>query len=383
MAGTSSPTSIRVRFPACCLLVLAITALSAVPLPAGEFDDPEDTSTPTEGVLVMRDRSGTVVAGKITLVDEIYTVHGRYGNLQFPASDVRMRCSTLQDAYSRLHDLTAKHQSANSYMILARWCMANQLEKEAVEELNAALDLEPDRDDAKRMLQSLTEVTPQGQKRDSRTAENSRTGKADWPLAEEAVTLGGLSLNNALQYNRKIQPLIVKTCATAGCHTRESESSFQLYHVTPGKHASRTASEQNLAAILQQIDMKAPSRSPLLTVPRGKHGKNGRSVFAGPRGEQQFADLEQWVQDVAREESRRGSKTDEADARRRGTIRQTAATDAKSGEKSSSGRDPFAVPANPPLPFRGERRPRSMSDSSNADPFDPAAFNRQSAAGRK
>lgn len=346
----------------------------------GRLDEPAAT---TDGVLVMR--NGTVMAGTISQSDGWYEVRGKYGNVQVPAALVKMRCSSLAEAYLRLHELTVALHSANSHVTLAKWCVTNQLDKEAVQELNDALKLEPDRDDVQRMLRQVTESLDAGRKASPPRAESEdpvRTPRQEASATEEGATLGGLSLPNALHYTRRIQPLLVNTCATAGCHNRESRSGFQLSHVAPGKSSNRHASEANLAAVLEQIDLAKPTDSRLLTVPRGRHGRHGRPIFAGPRGDEQFVELESWVLSVARDGGRR-TRTADAEGQRKGGVRPAAATDDDSAAVRNRDRDPFAgKPSGPAVFLPGEKRDRKFSDSDRGDPFDPAGFNRQASGGR-
>jgi hypothetical protein len=362
--------------------VLACTLLCAVGALADNPEPLDETTEATEGVLIMRE-SGAVVSGRISLADGLYTVEGPHGKMQLFASQVRMRCASLMDAYTRLHELTVKHQSADSHVKLARWCVTNFLDKEAIQELNAALDLEPQSYDAQRMLKTLKESLNSDRKwlQDQKPVENARPARSDAPAVDDAATLGGLSLSQALQYTRRIQPLLVKSCASTGCHTRDSENGFQLFHVFPGKKSNRHASEQNLAAVLEQIDLKKPASSRLLSVPRGKHGRNSRPVFSGPRGQEQFAELENWVLDVARNVSRR-TTAGEIDGTRKSQTRQAAAAGSDTASARADARDPFAGKPASVTPFRGERKERTMSDSSDIDPFDPSGFNRQSTGGR-
>jgi hypothetical protein len=381
MPSSCSSTISLPKLAGLCWFALVAPLINYTWLRAEESDPFDDSSAPSEGVLIMRDPTGTVVHGKISLEDEIYTVRGRYGNMQIPSSHVRMQCTSLLDAYARLHELTVKHQNANSHVTLARWCVTNQLDAEAIQELNAALELEPGRDDAQRMLRTLTETQKSDRKSSPRREpiDSVLAARQDVAAAGEVAALGGLSASQALRFTRRIQPLLVKTCATAGCHTRGSDIGFQLTHVVPGKNANRHASEQNLAAVLEQIDLKNPAGSRLLSVPRRKHGRQGRPVFAGQRGEEQLAELERWVLGVARDESRR-SKAASADGKK-SSMRQALATGSDSAAFRAGDRDPFAGKPAPATPLHGERRQRSMSDSTR-DPFDPAAFNRQAATGR-
>jgi hypothetical protein len=354
-------------------LALALLLLQAVPVLA---ENPEAPVVETaEGVLIMRE-TGAVMSGLISQNGDWYLVEGQHGKVSVPADRVKMRCTSLQHAYTRLHDQTVSRQSADAHLTLARWCVTYDLNTEAIEELKAALELEPERNDVRRMLDNLTEASKTVRKTavGPESEESPRVSRPDAPVADESSTLGGLSRPLALQYTRRIQPMLVKTCATNGCHTRDSDSGFQLNHVVPGKHATRHPSEQNLAAVLEQIDIQKPESSRLLTMTRGKHGRQGRPVFSGLRGEEQRTELEQWVLDVARSESRRG-KLAEGDGSRKAEARQTSGTQPAIDRVGN--RDPFAgKQTSPSANLRGERREQAIADNLN-DPFDPAAFNRQ------
>jgi hypothetical protein len=363
-------------------LALAWPLLLVAGALADDSEPLEDTPAAAEGVLVMR--NGTVMAGTISQMEDYYEVRGQYGNVQVPASLVKMRCAGLEEAYLRLHDLTVAHHSANSHVTLAKWCVTNELDKEAIQELQAALKLEPDREDVQRMLLNATETLKSGRKSTSpqEPASAIRPARPASSVTDDAATLGGLSLSQALHYTRRIQPLLVKTCATTGCHTRESQNNFQLYHVVPGKNSTRHASELNLAAVLEQIDMKKPAGSRLLSVPRNKHGRQGRPVFSGQRGEEQIHELEDWVQAVARDAARRGKSTAD-DEPRKSNARPASVTERDTASAGAGERDPFSGKVMAPAtPFGRERREKNLSDNTGGDPFDPAGFNRQPAGGR-
>jgi hypothetical protein len=360
-------------------LALAWMLLQTAPLLAQNPEAP--VAEPAEGVLIMRE-TGAVMSGRISQDGDWYLVEGRYGNVRIPADRVKMRCSSLQHAYTRLHDQTVSRQSADAHLTLARWCISLELDSQAIEELKAALELEPERNDVRRMLDNLTEA-PKTARKTPVGPESEVAPRVDHPAAFmsfEYTTLGGLSRPLALQYTRRIQPMLVKTCATSGCHTRESDSGFQLNHVVPGKYATRHPSEQNLAAVLEQIDIQKPESSRLLAMTRGKHGRQNRPVFSGLRGDEQRTELEKWILDVARAESRRGQPA-EGDGSRNTEVRQSSGT--QSVIDRYVNRDPFAgKPAASSANSRGEQREQAIADNLN-DPFDPAAFNRQSGRSRR
>jgi hypothetical protein len=153
--------------------------------------------------------------------------------------------------------------------------------------------------------------------------------------------------------------------------------------VSPGRTANRNATERNLSQILEHIDVKDPKSSRLLTTPRRKHGRNGRPVFAGQRGDDQFAELESWVIAVARDEVQHSQPDGRSTkiASRAGAGSRDSSRSALAARSTGDSGQPLpdadsfghskidATKSQVPLP------------PASSDPFDPAAFNR--ASGRR
>jgi len=341
---------------------------------------PAESQAATEGVLVMR--TGTIVTGKILRSGNLYEVQGASGKWAVPEDLVKLRCASISEAYTKLRESAQKQDNANAHITLARWCLTNNLEKEAVQELKDALNLEPDREDAKRLLRNAEESL-----QPTKFPAASPASDADSPTrlvrqaaskSDDAVSLGGLSREQALQFSRRIQPLLVNNCTAAGCHGRDAQSSFRLYKITPGKDANRHAAERNLAEVLECIDLKKPRSSSLLTVPRGKHGRRGRPVFAGQRGDEQFAELEKWVVAVAHEDSVRGQHH-EANGRKEESIKRASGSDESQDPAPSATGARNGLPASKPFPAGGpvpSLPKQAPLPAGRGDPFDPAAFNR-------
>jgi len=382
MADPRSPNSVYVLVSAVTLLAV----LAALPAPPRSVADDRIAATEpaaaSEGILVMR--TGTVVTGKILLSGDLYEVQSTHGTMSVPVSLVKLRCANLREAYTRLRETAVSHHSANAHITLARWCLTNQMPREARRELENAILLEPDREDAKRLLRNVDETLDPARKNATlpRDPDPLRKARQLGVLPAETEALGGLSHNLALEFTRRIQPLLVKTCATAGCHNLESESGFKLHHVTPGENANRQATEKNLAAILEQIDVERPRASPLLVIPRGKHGRHGRPVFNGPRGDDQITELQRWVVSVASDEGDRAGRRD-ITAQRSRTIQQVSTDDSqldsvsRARSSSSSNQGLPATTAFPPVKANSPESHRDLPRRTE-DPFDPAVFNRES-----
>ena len=118
--------------------------------------------------------------------------------------------------------------------------------------------------------------------------------------------------------------------------------------------------------------------STLLTAPRRRHGRNGRPVFVGHRGDERFGELENWVDAVARDETQRSqhearhkSGAERAAAASHGESRATAGLrSAAAGGKKLPEADPFAPPHPDTTKSQGPLPPATV------DPFDASSFNR-------
>jgi len=380
MACPRLPVRTLLLLSAAIWLPALATLLRPALIAADEAIAPSDPEAATDGILVMR--TGTVLAGKILLSGDLYEVRSSHGTMSVPTSLVKLRCANLREAYGRLRETALSHRSANAHITLAKWCLTNQLLKESRQELDDALLLEPDREEAKRLLRNVEETLSSSRKipGPARDPDPVRTARQSGTAGDDAEALGGLTHGQALQFTRRIQPLLVKTCATAGCHSLESETSFKLHHVTPGKNANRHATEVNLAEILEQIDVERPRASRLLVIPRGKHGKHGRPVFNGPRGDDQFTELQRWVVEVANDEADRNGKSDVTPQRSR-SIRQVSLEDQRSAAESrarsgaSSGHGLPVTTTFPPIKPISKDAHRDLP-ARTEDPFDPAVFNR-------
>jgi hypothetical protein len=353
---------------------------------AAEEAPTEESSSPVEGILVMR--TGAVVSGKIERSDNLYKVISPHGQMHVPAELVKLRCADLEEAYSKLRETAKSHQSASAQITLARWCLTNHLDNQARQELHEALLLEPDREDAKRLLRDVEDSIKSSQKNApaGQPASPVRGARPATSADDETVTLGGLSREQALQFTRRIQPLLVNSCASAGCHSRDAQNGFRLQNVSPGTNSNRNATERNLSQILEHVDVKKPRSSSLLTVPGRHHGRNGRPVFAGQRGDDKLAELENWVVAVARDEMQRNQH----DARRKSGAERAATSSQDESRPAAGVRTAAAIGKQVPNadPFA-----QTASDATNSqrplppaseDPFSPEAFNRGNArrAGR-
>lgn len=278
------------------LLILFAASCEAVLAQSDPAINESATSRQTDkDILVMRD--GQIISGHITPRPDGYDVQVAAGRIFISSDRVRFAASSLPDAYDRMRDSISDFTPAD-HLALAHWCLKNKLHSQARREVLDALYLNPNLDDAKRMLQSLElvgQASPQA---------NTGTGFTEYPSLSdmqrapiETRSLAGLSRSVAHSFVRDVQPLLMNKCATAGCHGVDTKSQFSI--VSTHRGSTPATAERNLAAVLKQIDFSDPAASALLVVGEQPHGKMTYSAFQGRAGALQIKTLNAWVQQAA------------------------------------------------------------------------------------
>jgi hypothetical protein len=332
-----------------------------------------------QGLLVLVD--GKVLNGEFTPRPDGYDVRVAAGRMFIGSERVRFFAADLPDAYQRMR-LSQAELTPDVHVALARWCLANKLPEQAHREVLDALHLDPNRTDAKRILAAL--VGNSGAT--GRTGSGS--GLTEYPsigrsagMPIETRSLGGLSSSVAQGFTRRVQPLLMNKCASAGCHGGGTGSSFQLASAHRG--SSPIIAERNLAAVLKQIDLTDPAGSALVVEVEGTHGHLNAPLFRGRLGAQQLDVLRNWVAAAANDIAPDAQRDDAEIAR---DIQLTSATTVSnsSGAPDPSGgpdsrRDSHATPHGRQL-TSADTAPEFLAEAIRAnahDEFDPSIFNRR------
>ena len=278
----------------CSILMLIMTCVAQSDCVAQDdrVDAPLAVSRNEFGVLVLVD--GRMLTGQFTPRHDGYEVEVAAGRMFIESERVRFLARDIDDAYKTLRNSYGA-MTPDAHMQLARWCLTNQLSEQARREVLDALNLDPNRTEAKRMLESLLQS-------ESRSASSQRTGSGltEYPTLREAVTskvesrsLAGLSRSVAQDFTRHLQPLLMNKCGNSGCHGGRTTTTFQLTSAHRGSNPS--IAEKNLAAVLKQIDLRYPSESPILASLDAAHGGLPTPIFRGRSGAQQLGILKAWV----------------------------------------------------------------------------------------
>ncbi len=282
-----------------CIIPLLLSLLAALgaalrDAPASGADEP---AVRDSALLVLT--NGRVVSGELTPRTNGYEVTVPGGNHFIPSESVRFFATDIDDAYEKMR-ASLPQLTPDDHISLARWCHANQLYSKARRELLDALHLDPYRDDAQRMLNALQRFQSQesGERADD-TSTGSTGAESKNVTVRPSRSLGGLSKPLARDFGSRIQPLLANKCGNATCHGGAVERPFMIH---PLRNNSRPyLAEQNLAAVLNQIDFDAPHQSPLLKDLHGLHGGSRTPLFRGRYGAVQIELLNEWVLAVAAE----------------------------------------------------------------------------------
>lgn len=216
------------------------------------------------------------------------------GGPQFIESS-RVLCvaDSRTDAWRHLRS-TFSSFSPDIHLRLARWCLRYQLMECAEREVLDALNLDPNRADARALLEEVTgRRLASSRGKSGQRFSTAIPGAPGMAATTTAQSLGGLSTENARSFVRRIQPLIANRCAAAGCHGPGTASDFRFSSIRNG--STPLTAERNLAAVLGQVEPTDPLQSPLLKQADQLHGGMREPAFRGRVGAQQRQMLHEWV----------------------------------------------------------------------------------------
>ncbi len=317
------------------LCILAVAAPAWMALRAGQ----PETARTTGNVLVL-DNERTL-EGDIERVGQQYRVRRQVGELWVPAQNALRLCETREEAYTFLR-ARANLRDPDEHLRLARWCYAQGLHGQALEEATAAVALRPEHAESRRLLSRLQRAP---------TA-NPVSQSPKPPLEEERANnpqSPELSTESLSLFVSRVQPIVMNACAT--CHATGRGGAFKLIR-TYETGISRRTTQRNLAAVLAQVNKDRPNVSPLLTKAVSMHGKPGEMVQSPLKNREvaAYRSLEEWIRVTLDNNPHLRDKT-----ARPGTLSVVT-------ERAS-----VAVP---------ETRP-TATPAEPMDPFDPNTFNRQ------
>lgn len=298
--------------------------------------------------------NGSILEGGVVVEGQHVRILLPQGDLQVRATQVDFVCDSLGEAYTKRKQSRVGN-SAASHLEMARWCLQHELFAEAEGEIDSARSIDP-------LYPSLDLVTRQLQQ--SRAlARRSPQAIAD----STAIHVGSgfeipppqLELTTEIpqwarvEFVKRIQPMLIHSCATSGCHSPGAAQGMQLDRSALVGVGIPELIQRNLAFVLAEVDFVEPESSSLLRRGVIAHGADEqRSEALSPR---QTAILQAWLNQLGIDDD-----ADEAP-----TVDEAAPADTEG---------PVDV-----LPESNSRLQHGVKLRRlvGKDPFDPAVFNRK------
>lgn len=246
-----------------------------------------------EGVLVLR--NGSVLSGAVRRYGDAYHIDVAGALLQVPAEQVDMFSRSLEEAYDlRRRDRTGP--TAAAHIELAMWCMQLDLLSQAARELLDARTMDPGNLSLPGMEMRLKQLLDLRAERESLVESAPRASATDDATTIANATAPPIEISAAAQsqFVRSIQPMLIRGCATGGCHQPGSAREFQLDRWALKGNGNAVMVRRNLSAVLGALNAADPASSPLLHWARVEHGRRAGSV-SRPLAPHQAALLLEWL----------------------------------------------------------------------------------------
>jgi hypothetical protein len=257
------------------LLLCGLVALASVPARATAPDGPNS------GKVLVLDNECTI-EGDVERFGDRYRVCCGGGTTWVPGERVLRVCASKEEAFAFLRR-RANLNDPDERLRLARWCYVRGLTQQALAEVKAAVELRPDHDESRRLLHYLEQPARPAAKVTSAPA------PALPPLARPPIELSADALS---RFATQVQPILMNACAR--CHVAGACGDFRLQRTYAAGLTNRRTTQQNLAAVLAQLNLRQPERSKLLVKAISAHGPTGEAPLRGRQAEA-FKTLDDWV----------------------------------------------------------------------------------------
>jgi hypothetical protein len=241
----------------------------------------------TGRVLVLENER--TLEGDIRREGEDYCIRRSGGEAWVSGRKVLCLCANWHEALAYLQR-RANLADPDERVRLARWCQLHGLTREALDEVNAAVEMRPFHAEARRMLIMLQRAV----QNENSSHPLSLAQKASNTLVK-ALPAVDLDTESIVLFVRRVQPILMNTCAR--CHAGGHGGSFTLLRCQGTAGPNHRATQHNLTAVLAKIDRQRPQLSPLLLKAVSIHGNNRQPPLAG-RQSPPFRNLQEWVERV-------------------------------------------------------------------------------------
>ena len=327
---------------------------------AASADEPRSTLTNApSGTRVLLFRSGRAIEGEIAETDTHYVVVRPVGKVEILKSDIELVAGDLDEVYryklERMND-----RDPEEHIRLAQWCLVVNLRERAIEELERSVELAPDSIRAKGLLESLRRTPKSGNKAAQTPAGQEQPAPESAPPARTYPSFQKeVSSAHVSTFSVQIQPMLLRSCGTAGCHDTNHSGSLVLQG---SSRAAQRTSQQNLRSVLTQIDTEEPELSPLLLESLRAHGTARRSPFVSGTNDPAYAKLADWVRAVAGKPAAKSTPTTPTADPSASTVEHTKDNPKVTGKETSP---PNLVYSNKPIAQTPARRRAGMTPTNS------------------
>jgi hypothetical protein len=308
--------------------------------------------------------------GEVERVGEQYRVRRAAGETWLPAAKVLRLCADNAEALEYLRS-RANLDDADEHLRLAQWCIERGLQDSAIKEVQAAAAIRPDHPRTKHLLERLQQKPP---------APPPPVAPVPAVGEQQPSPAVDLTVEALAQFTTKVQPILMNTCAA--CHAGGRGGAFKLTRVNDGPARDRKTMQQNLAAVLAQVNTQQPQSSRLLTKAVTLHGDMDKTPALANRQAPAYQALEEWVRLTV---ANNPQLQDHVVALPSAAATPSAEPKASSGFASEPRTDPGTVrpgetaapkPPGQPASAAPQAKPAEKAPAA-ADPYDPDEFNRQ------
>jgi hypothetical protein len=330
----------------------------------------------TSRVLVLK--SWQVVTGQIRPRGDGYVINHQTGRMFVGSSQIWIMATDLADAHQKMKE-SLQTITPDVNMRLAAWCSRQQMWGTAKQELLDALHQDPFRDEAKKMLAKVIRAQEAAAAPSGEPVSHAVDSSRETGLALPRRALGGLTTELARDFSGKIQPLLSNRCGS--CHQANSGRQFVLQALSRNKSFSSVVSEQNLAAVIGQLDPADVPKSPLLVYSMKPHGGAKTAPFHGRLALEYKKRLNQWSVDAITALGQEATGRASAIAARTNQLRRVPRQSPVSDREVTLAE--YVVGDDTP---HGIRRQQGQVDSgqledaarrNRIDPFNPEIFNQR------
>lgn len=215
--------------------------------------------------------NGNLLTGEVTKTDGKVSIEHGSSRIRVDEIDVDRIFSTGVDAFRYLR-AKLKTQDLDGHVRLGLWCLKNDLNNHAADQLVYASQLDPHAPSLK-LLESQLAAATNGSKIGGLTVLPTAPDLPENKVLtdDDMERLETVPQSDIAFFTRQIQPILLNRCSDSKCHGKASNNDF-LFENAPYASARKDYTSRNLLATLNHMNSERASQSSLLVNARTPHG---------------------------------------------------------------------------------------------------------------